>query len=215
MATYQFKTNINCSNCVSKVSPYLNQDPIRSWQVDTQSPEKTLTVESSLSSSQVQKIVEKAGFNAMPISQGFWQSKILWKRASFNTLNCLIGCTLGDFSMMIYLQINYPALSMWVVMALAMSCGLATSVALESVILRFRERFGWLQAFQTAMTMSFASMLVMELSENLTEYALTGGQFHAHNPYYWFALLIAMVMGFLVPLPYNYYKLKKFNKACH
>ena len=35
------------------------------------------------------------------------------------------------------------------------------------------------------------------------------------NPMYWFALVIAMIAGFLVPLPYNYYKLKKFNKACH
>ncbi|MFN3345037.1 MAG: DUF4396 domain-containing protein [Chloroherpetonaceae bacterium] len=26
---------------------------------------------------------------------------------------------------------------------------------------------------------------------------------------------IALLAGFLVPLPYNYWKLKKFNKACH
>jgi len=45
MATYQFKTNINCSGCVEKVTPFLQNVPaLESWQVDTKSPEKILTV---------------------------------------------------------------------------------------------------------------------------------------------------------------------------
>ena len=36
-----------------------------------------------------------------------------------------------------------------------------------------------------------------------------------NDPMYWFALIPALVVGFLTPLPYNYYKLKKFNQACH
>ncbi|MBI3234816.1 MAG: DUF4396 domain-containing protein [Bacteroidetes bacterium] len=35
------------------------------------------------------------------------------------------------------------------------------------------------------------------------------------NPNYWLAFIPAAVVGFLVPLPYNYYQLKKHNKACH
>ncbi len=215
MSTYQFKTNINCNNCIAKVTPFLQNPKIEKWEVDTQNSDKILTVESALDASQIQKIVAQAGFKAEKLGQNFWSDRPAWKRASFNTANCLIGCSLGDFSMMIYLQTYHPALSMWTIMAAAMACGLATSVALETTILKLREKFTWRQAFRTAMTMSFVSMIVMELSENATDYALTGGQFHAHNPYYWFALLVALVMGFLVPLPYNYYKIKKYNKACH
>jgi copper chaperone len=41
MEKLQFKTNINCGNCVSKVSPFLNQvEEIENWKVDTSIPEK-------------------------------------------------------------------------------------------------------------------------------------------------------------------------------
>jgi hypothetical protein len=32
---------------------------------------------------------------------------------------------------------------------------------------------------------------------------------------YWLAFIPAAVAGFLTPLPYNYYQLKKHNRACH
>jgi len=34
----------------------------------------------------------------------FWNDQSIWKRSGFNTLNCLIGCSIGDFGMIIYLQ---------------------------------------------------------------------------------------------------------------
>lgn len=44
--TMKFKTNINCSACVAKVSPVLEGDEqVKSWKVDTEDPEKILTVE--------------------------------------------------------------------------------------------------------------------------------------------------------------------------
>ncbi len=66
METLQFKTNINCSNCVAKVSPFLNQDDsIDQWKVDTNNPDKILSVEGEeLDSEAIIKTVEKAGFNA-------------------------------------------------------------------------------------------------------------------------------------------------------
>lgn len=66
METIQFKTNINCSNCVAKVSPFLNQeDSIDNWKVDTNNPHKILTVEGEeLDAEAVIQTVEKAGFKA-------------------------------------------------------------------------------------------------------------------------------------------------------
>lgn len=145
----------------------------------------------------------------------FWNDTSIWKRAGFNTLNCLIGCSLGDFGMLIYLQAYHPGVSMSVQMILAIIAGLITSVILETVLLQVREKFSWVHAFRTALSMSFLSMVAMELAMNTTDFMITGGKAAFTSPYYWFALVAAMVAGFLVPWPYNYYKLKKYNRACH
>jgi copper chaperone len=66
MKKLQFKTNIQCSNCLSKVSPKLNeQTGIHAWQVDLQDPDRTLTVDTDvLNPEDIQKAVLKAGFIA-------------------------------------------------------------------------------------------------------------------------------------------------------
>jgi len=156
---------------------------------------------------------------ALPIAQQkptpFWLDAPKWKRASFNTLNCLIGCSIGDFGFIIYAQSVGLQWSMLAIMGVAIVCGLTTSVMLETVILKVREGFSWKLAVQTAFSMSFLSMLAMEIAENATDYFLTGGTVMPHEPFYWLALALALIAGFIVPLPYNYWKLKKFNKACH
>jgi hypothetical protein len=58
-------------------------------------------------------------------------------------------------------------------------------------------------------------MVAMEVAMNTTDFMITGGKAAFADPGYWMALVLAMVAGFLFPWPYNYYKLKKFNKACH
>jgi hypothetical protein len=50
---------------------------------------------------------------------GFWTSRRAWKRAGINTLRCLVGCTVGDFSMLWYLQINFHTLDMGTTMGLS------------------------------------------------------------------------------------------------
>ena len=117
--------------------------------------------------------------------------------------------------MLIYLQIYYPETPILLQMALAMSAGLVTSVIFETVILRFKEAFAWKLALKTAFTMSFISMLGMELAANTTDFFLTGGNVPVSDPWYWGALAISLVVGFIAPLPYNYYKLKKHGQACH
>lgn len=145
----------------------------------------------------------------------FWRDLKAWWHATINTSHCLLGCGIGDFGMIIFLQSYYPKLSFGVIMIFAMISGIFTSIALETIILRIREKFSWKQALKTAFTMSITSMIVMELSGNLTDYYLTGGTVPTSDPWYWYALLIALFAGFIVPLPYNYYKIKKFGKKCH
>lgn len=144
-----------------------------------------------------------------------WNDNKVWGRAAFNTLNCLIGCSIGDFAMIMFLQHYYPRTPMTVMMVLAVIAGLLTSVLFETILLRAREKFAWKAALQTALSMSFMSMVAMEVVMNFTDFMITGGKAAFGNPMYWTALLISMIAGFLAPLPYNYYKLKKYNQACH
>ncbi|MBY5949813.1 hypothetical protein OU792_03050 [Algoriphagus sp. NF] len=69
MKTLKFKTNINCNNCLSKVSPKLNEETkIESWEVDLNSDDRILTVNSeSITNEEVFKTVLKAGFIAKPL----------------------------------------------------------------------------------------------------------------------------------------------------
>ncbi|AEI46613.1 heavy-metal-associated domain-containing protein [Runella slithyformis] len=69
METLQFKTNINCGSCVAKVTPFLNQlENVDTWKVDTNNPEKILTVSGEdLTSELIETTVQKAGFEAAEV----------------------------------------------------------------------------------------------------------------------------------------------------
>lgn len=69
MEKLQFKTNINCGGCVAKVTPQLSQtEGICHWSVDTNSPDKILTVETeNISAKNVIEAVNKAGFKIAKI----------------------------------------------------------------------------------------------------------------------------------------------------
>ena len=66
MQTLQFKTNINCDGCITKITTDLNRtEGIKSWKVDTTNPNKVLTVETEqLTAEQVIESVKQAGFTA-------------------------------------------------------------------------------------------------------------------------------------------------------
>jgi hypothetical protein len=235
MSTITLPTTLHCAGCVESIKPFFDSsDKIKEWKVDLKPPVKTLTASGEeLKQEDVVALLHQAGYDVLktaPVStelppigevkavaakESFWADQNKWKRASFNTLNCLIGCSIGDFGMIIYLQAFYPQTSMALQMALAVIAGLCTSILLESVILKARENFNWRLAFTTAFSMSFISMVTMEVAMNISDFMVTGGKAAFDNPIYWFAFAIAMVAGFLAPLPYNYYKLKKFNQACH
>ena len=86
--------------------------------------------------------------------------------------------------------------------------GILTSIALETVILSLTQPLKL--AFKTAVGMSLISMISMELAMNIVDYVITGEAMI--NIYVILPMLFA---GFITPLPYNYYRLKKFNQSCH
>lgn len=138
----------------------------------------------------------------------FWTDGAVWRRAAYNTMWCLIGCAIGDFGTIAWFQFYAPGHPVWLVMGLAMMNGLLTSIALETVILR-RGGMGWRIAARTACGMSLISMLGMEAAMNATDFALTGGAVLT-----WWVIPPALLAGYLTPLPYNYWRLKKFGAGC-
>jgi|TARA_B110000305_G_scaffold96505_1_gene108784 hypothetical protein len=137
-----------------------------------------------------------------------WKCKHTWKRSSYNTSWCLLGCSIGDCGTIAYFQfmgIQWPVLA---IMILAIVNGLITSIILETIILSRQMAINI--AFKTAIGMSLISMLSMEIAMNATDVALTGGAMLT-----WSALPLMLIAGFITPLPYNYWRLKALGKACH
>ena len=137
-----------------------------------------------------------------------WRCKHTWKASSYNTMWCLIGCSIGDFGTIAYFQftgINWPVFA---IMTLAIINGLITSIILETLILARQMKLK--MAFQTAVGMSLISMISMELAMNITDVLLTGGAILK-----WWVIPFMLMAGFITPLPYNYWRLKVHGKACH
>jgi hypothetical protein len=137
-----------------------------------------------------------------------WKVKSTWTQASKNTLWCLIGCSIGDFGTIFFFQTTKIAFPMLGIMILAIINGLITSIMLETFILSRQMALNL--AFKTAIGMSLISMISMEVAMNVTDILLTGGAMLV-----WWALPIMWIVGFLTPLPYNYWRLQALNKACH
>ena len=122
---------------------------------------------------------------------------------------CVVGCSIGDFGTILFFQLTQIPFPILGIMILAIINGLLTSIMLETYIL-MRQQFNFTKALQTAFGMSFISMVSMEISMNATDYLLTGGAMIV-----WWAIPIMVAVGFVTPWPYNYWRLKKFNQACH
>ena len=138
-----------------------------------------------------------------------WSCKHTWKRSAKNTAWCLLGCSIGDFGTILFFQLSKIPFPVLGIMTLAIINGLITSIILETIIL-MRQNFDFRKAFNTAIGMSFISMISMEIAMNLTDYLLTGGAILT-----WWVVPLMLIVGFVTPWPYNYWRLKKFNIACH
>jgi hypothetical protein len=138
-----------------------------------------------------------------------WSCNHTWSRSAKNTSWCLLGCSIGDFGTILFFQLTQIPFPVLAIMALAIINGIITSIILETIIL-LKQNFTFKNAFKTAVGMSLISMISMEAAMNLTDYLLTGGAMLT-----WWVVPIMLAVGFVTPWPYNYWRLKKFNQACH
>ena len=138
-----------------------------------------------------------------------WNCKHTWRRSAKNTAWCLLGCAIGDFGTILFFQITKIPLPVLTIMTLAIINGLITSIILETIVL-MSQNFSFVNAFKTACGMSLISMISMEIMMNLTDFVLTGGAILT-----WWVIPIMLIVGFLTPWPYNYWRLKKYGMACH
>ena len=145
----------------------------------------------------------------MTASTFHWSCKHTWRRSAKNTAWCLLGCAIGDFGTILFFQLTQIPFPVLGIMILAIINGLITSIILETVIL-MRQGFVFNNALKTASGMSLISMISMEVMMNLTDFVLTGGAILT-----WWVIPIMLIVGFLTPWPYNYWRLKKYGINCH
>ena len=144
------------------------------------------------------------------INENFnWSCKYTWRISTKNTSWCLLGCSIGDFGTILFFQITNIPFAVIGIMILAIINGLITSIILETIIL-MKQKFNFSQALKTALGMSFISMISMEIAMNLVDYLLVG-----EARLTWWVIPLMLMAGFITPWPYNYWRLKKFNEACH
>ena len=142
------------------------------------------------------------------IQQFHWHCRHTWNISAKNTFWCLLGCSIGDFGTILFFQLSsivWPTLH---IMILAIINGIITSLMLETVILF--NQMGLKKAFQTAIGMSFLSMIAMEISMNTVDWLVVGSA-----KLIWWVIPLMLIAGFLTPWPYNYWRLKKYQISCH
>ena len=143
-----------------------------------------------------------------PAPRFHWKCKHTWRRSAKNTAWCLLGCSIGDFGTILYFQLTGIPWPTLYIMILAIVNGIITSIILETVVLSRQMIIS--KAFKTAIGMSLISMVSMEIAMNAVDWIIMGGA-----KLVWWVIPIMLLAGFLTPWPYNYYRLKKYNIACH
>ena len=143
-----------------------------------------------------------------PAPRFHWKCKHTWRRSAKNTAWCLLGCSIGDFGTILYFQLTGIPWATLYIMILAIINGIITSIILETIVLSRQMIIS--KAFKTAIGMSLISMVSMEITMNAVDWIIMGGA-----KLVWWVIPIMLLAGFLTPWPYNYYRLKKYNIACH
>ena len=140
--------------------------------------------------------------------QFHWHCKHTWNKSGKNTFWCLLGCSIGDFGTILFFQLSSIAWPTLHIMILAIVNGIITSLILETIILF--NQMGFKKAFQTAIGMSFLSMIAMEISMNTVDWLVVGSA-----KLIWWVIPLMLLAGFLTSWPYNYWRLKKYQLSCH
>tara|TARA_B100001778_G_C18064537_1_gene395728 strand:- start:49 stop:474 length:426 start_codon:yes stop_codon:yes gene_type:complete len=137
----------------------------------------------------------------------FWLDKKKWITSAYNTFVCLIGCSIGDFGTILYFQFCTNIKSIIIIMPIAIINGILTSILLETILLLRNMNFR--DAIKMATGMSIISMVSMELAMNFTDIMLEGSLILTVS-----SVIPVLIVGFIVPWPYNYWRLVKYNKSC-
>jgi copper chaperone CopZ len=197
---------MSCQGCVSNLTAALQGvEGVESVEVEIGS---AVVHHEGVDSSALSGAIIDTGFT-IPETEFNWGDGAIWKQSAHNTKWCLIGCSIGDMGTIAFFQHVYPD-SGWTtmsIMILAIINGLLTSIALETFILT--KQMALLEAFRTACGMSLISMISMEAAMNVVDVLMTGGAMLTL-----YTIPPMLIAGFLTPWPYNYWRLKKFNKAC-
>ena len=211
METATFEVGgMSCEGCVTNLTNALKAvDGVTSIEAEVG---KAVVHHEDACSGRMESAITDAGFTiGMP--EFNWGDKSIWKQSAHNTKWCLIGCSIGDFGTIAAFQfIPYLDGLGWapmMIMGLAMINGILTSIALENFIL-LNQMGGFKEAFKVAIGMSLISMIGMEAAMNATDLFLTGGAMLT-----WWVVPPMLLAGFITPWPYNYWRLKKYGKACH
>lgn len=144
-----------------------------------------------------------------------WTEKEVWKKCLVSTFICLIGCSIGVMGVMLYL-INYPWL---LILFLSFICGLITCMVFMIAWEMLFNKVNFKASFRMSYKMSIISLSIMILSENAVMF-LTAPEFPHHqmqmHSYHMLPIMtIALGLGFLLSLPYNYFILQKSGRVCH
>lgn len=215
-------TGMTCMGCAGSVKTALeNVEGVESAEVSIDPGKAIVTTGEGVSRSILISAVMASGYGIegeTSSDSGFnWTDGAVWKQSAHNTKWCLIGCSIGEFGTLAYYSysgitsgLTIGSSIWWFYAILPLVNGLATSVMLETAIL-MRGQMDFRNALSTAFGMSFISMLMMEIAMEITDLLFTQGEL-GMNP---IAIPFMLVVGFLTPWPYNYWRLKKFGKACH
>ena len=146
--------------------------------------------------------------NPKPRPRFHWKCKHTWRRSAKNTAWCLLGCSIGDFGTILFFQLTGIPWQTLFIMLLAIINGIISSIILETIVLSRQMLLS--KAFRIAIGMSLISMISMEIAMNSVDWILLG-----QAKIVWWVVPIMLFVGFITPWPYNYYRLKKYNIACH
>ena len=214
METVTFDVNgMSCGGCVTNLVNALEAvDGVKSVDAKVGS---AIVQHDGACNTQMSNAITGAGFT---LGKDFdWKDGSVWKQSANNTKWCLIGCSIGEFGTLAYYSQSgiteglVIGSTIWILFAiLPLINGLATSVMLETYLL-MRGQMDFKNALSTAFGMSFISMLMMEISMEITDLLFTGGELGLN----YLAIPLMLLVGFLAPWPYNYWRLKKYGKACH
>jgi len=202
---------MTCESCVKTVHDALiSINGVSSASVSLEES-SAITTSIGIDKQTLSHAIRSTGYTVDGLGLDFnWSDTSVWKQSGYNTMWCLIGCSIGDFGTIAAFQFIFTdsGWSTMSIMILAIINGLLTSIALETVILS--KQLGLYEGFKVAIGMSLISMIAMESAMNITDYLMTGGAMLT-----WWAIPIMLFVGFITPWPYNYWRLKKYGKACH